>query len=546
MADLQQKLAEIQGLLPSQAQWLERLVFQLEYNQFQLIRAFAGPGSGKTTLSLAVADLLSDQFNLAMLTVSAELTEGQIRHHILDQWFGFGVDSKHSLASLIGDRQSPLPLALIIDQADQLSDTLWNELTELACLVIAFGEQADAHADLNLPLNSLTLEDSKCLLQDQGLSTLSLADRLEQANGNIYLLQDPQLARKQRRVQSAQPANSWQPLMVFISGLVAIASVVVFWLWTEKQRAEPGLGQLTYLPEEQSVAPAPLKEAPPPAPASRQVVNDLVDKLETAKPSTGKVAALERPVNFADEQVSVSAPAVTESSVAQKPEPEVISQSVATAPPTNNEKQQTAVSSPTTEAVTTPANSREALVDPLATPKTSALSETTSDTSTTALPAETTLEDEITAELASTTVKPEPVKAVASEAVQEDQATQAAKELQQLAASDLGIDQEPTSTKAATAYPFDEATLLAMNNRQVALQLVVFSHEAALRSFQKTYKQLSTLVYTRTKNNQKQYVVVMAPFDSPAAAKAQISQLPSALQQGFVKSVADIQAEIQP
>ena len=64
MADLHQKLATLQGLLPSQRQWLERLVFQLEFNPYQLIYLVGGPGSGKSTLTLAIADLLSDEFNL--------------------------------------------------------------------------------------------------------------------------------------------------------------------------------------------------------------------------------------------------------------------------------------------------------------------------------------------------------------------------------------------------------------------------------------------------------------------------------------------------
>ncbi len=60
MSELQQKLTQIKGLLPSQRQWLERLVFQLEFNPYQLIYMVGGPGTGKTTLTLAIAELLSE------------------------------------------------------------------------------------------------------------------------------------------------------------------------------------------------------------------------------------------------------------------------------------------------------------------------------------------------------------------------------------------------------------------------------------------------------------------------------------------------------
>ena len=128
MADLHQKLATQQGLLPSQRQWLERLVFQLEFNPYQLIYLVGGPGSGKSTLALAVAELLSDEFNLALLTVEPELSAGKIRQHLLEQWFGHGMVTDKTLLSLIGERESRQPLALILDQSEYLPEQLWTEL----------------------------------------------------------------------------------------------------------------------------------------------------------------------------------------------------------------------------------------------------------------------------------------------------------------------------------------------------------------------------------------------------------------------------------
>ncbi len=43
MSDLQKKLKQMKGLLPSQQQWLERLIFQLEFNPYQLIHLVGGP-----------------------------------------------------------------------------------------------------------------------------------------------------------------------------------------------------------------------------------------------------------------------------------------------------------------------------------------------------------------------------------------------------------------------------------------------------------------------------------------------------------------------
>jgi septal ring-binding cell division protein DamX len=94
-------------------------------------------------------------------------------------------------------------------------------------------------------------------------------------------------------------------------------------------------------------------------------------------------------------------------------------------------------------------------------------------------------------------------------------------------------------------YSYQETKLLALPADQVALQLVVFSNDAALNNFKQSYAGLPALVYQRQKNGQRQLVVVLAPFADGQAAKANLSSLPAALQSGFVKSIADIQSEIK-
>ena len=78
----------------------------------------------------------------------------------------------------------------------------------------------------------------------------------------------------------------------------------------------------------------------------------------------------------------------------------------------------------------------------------------------------------------------------------------------------------------------------------MALQLVVFSNKTALDAFLAAEPGLQTYTYQRVKNGQRQLVVVMAPFADSVEAKAKIAALPAALQQAFVKPLADIHSEI--
>lgn len=533
MADLHQKLATLQGLLPSQRQWLERLVFQLEFNPYQLIYLVGGPGSGKSTLTLAIADLLSDEFNLALLTVEPELSAGKIRQHLLEQWFGHGTVTDKPLLSLIGDRESRQPLALILDQADYLPQELWAELADVPCLVIAAAEQADAHAELNLPLAPVTMEDAEMLLADNAFSTLTIAERLAQAQGNLHVLLNPQLAAKATRPShtKVQTASIAGPLWVFTIGMAVIVGVVVFWFWTERQLQQgPAIGTLTYLPEEQEVATvvANVKEAPPPPPAEKAVVEQLVNQLEKAERGTAEVKGLEKPVDFTEQNVSSTTTAEpTTPAVSEVTDAAVQSGPVAEATPTPTPATDSAIT--TNSVAPTPAEKpaqNQAEPEDLA-------AEITADSAaqTTVLPAEATVEAEMAAE---TVVGSEPNKTV-NEPV-EDLAAEASADLQATTAA--------TTSKPTGGYRYAESELLSLSGAQYALQLVVFSNDTALQSFRQTYGQLQTYTYERTKDGKRQLVVVMAPFANAAAAKQQAAQLPAPLQQGFAKPLSDIHSEI--
>ena len=535
MADLHQKLATQQGLLPSQRQWLERLVFQLEFNPYQLIYLVGGPGSGKSTLALAVAELLSDEFNLALLTVEPELSAGKIRQHLLEQWFGHGVVTDKTLLSLIGERESRQPLALILDQSEYLPEQLWTELAEIPCLVIATAEQADAHAELNLPLAPITMEDASVLLQDSAFSTLTIAERLAQAQGNLHVLLNPQLAAKAPKQQLAavQTASVAGPLWVFTIGMAVIIGVVVVWFWTERQLQQgDGIGTLTYLPEELEVAGTvtQVKEAPPPPPAEKAVVEQLVNQLEKAERGTAQAKGLEKPVDFTEQS--------TPDNTGASEEPAAPAEDLTVAPSTQQaaDTTNTAGEVPVTK-VTEPVVAETPQQDLAAEISAEVGTEAVTTRPATTLPEEATVESEMAAESGNMATQQVP-------ATTTETATEQVEDLAAEASAELSQAQINTQAKSGGAYRYSESELLSLAGTEYALQLVVFSNDTALQSFRQSYSNLQIYTYERKKDGKRQLVVVMAPFASATAAKQQAAQLPVPLQQGFAKPLSDIHSEI--
>lgn len=528
MADLHQKLASLQGLLPSQRQWLDRLIFQLEFNPYQHIRVVGCAGGGKSTMALAIADLLSEDFNLALLTASPAFNPSQIRQHLLDNWFGFGGDGHKRLIQLVGERQSALPLGLVIDQADDLPEELWGELAELPCLIIALSEHSDPHAELNLPLAPINLEDARVLLKDQEFGTLTLADRLDRVNGNIHFLLDPQLARTPAKKAKAVKPSGISPLAVFITGMALIGGVVIFWMWTEKQQAQKGLGDLTYLPEEQQVAPAPVANKPLTPQPSTKDIDALVNKLDKADPAAGSASKLERPAEFDfGKDASPASSASQPATAAATPAVDSVASSEVVEQPTKQPEAVVNAKQPASDELIDPLKDQKVVVNKPQPEQ--------------QLPAEAPIEQAA-----------QPVQPVEKAVV--IQTDDVADELASIAGGTATATEKPAQadTSATTVsaendqqYSYQEAKLLALPAEQVALQLVVFSNDAALNNFKQSYAGLPTLVYQRQKNGQRQLVVVLAPFADGPAAKANLASLPAALQSGFVKSIADIQSEIK-
>ena len=532
MSELQQKLTQIKGLLPSQRQWLERLIFQLEFNPYQLIHMVGGPGTGKTTMTLAIADLLSSQFNLAMISAEPELTSVRVRQHVLEHWFGVCKDANKPLLQLLGDRELTEPLALVIDQAEYLPAELWAELADLPCLVIAASEQPEQNAELNLPLPALALEDAQMLLEGSGLNTLTVADRMDTAMGNMHILLDPAQARRQQPKTEIKPASLAKPLFVFAAGMALIGAVVFFWFWTEQQSRPAGLGELTYLPEEQEVV-VQTPDLAQSTKANKAVVEQLVGQLEQvgSKTASSSAEGLAKPVDFAAAEQGGAVDDTTEREVSSNQPQDVTettapveTDTVVVAPEQTNAVQPVAAKTPDALVQT---------VQPEVLAKVPDLTQqAAAQESSQQLAAETELSvaDEMSEEVVSQKTT-----------TQADTTTEPVDDL----ASEAQAELKKNTTAAAPSaggYAFQESELLSMSG--MALQLVVFSNKTALDAFLASEPGLQTYTYQRIKNGQRQLVVVMAPFADSVEAKAQIAALPAALQQAFVKPLADIHSEI--
>ncbi|MCA1928958.1 hypothetical protein, partial [Rheinheimera sp.] len=85
---LQQRLTQYSGLLGSQRQLLQRLLLQLEFNQPDRLQLVGSSGSGKSTLILTLAEICSEQFNVALLQADAGLTPVDLSKVLQQQWFG--------------------------------------------------------------------------------------------------------------------------------------------------------------------------------------------------------------------------------------------------------------------------------------------------------------------------------------------------------------------------------------------------------------------------------------------------------------------------
>lgn len=188
---LQRHLAELGHLLPSQHELLNRLLFQLAFNDFQSIGLVGAEGSGKSTLALVLAELFSEQANVALL--NGPLAESELKAQLLQQWFGQGTTDSLAaspvLAALMAQADADsLPFLLIVDNFNQFSRSASDMLLQLDCRGFFMLSQPSTAMALNLSINVPTLQDAGIILDKKSLDALMIAERFAASAGNMHLL----------------------------------------------------------------------------------------------------------------------------------------------------------------------------------------------------------------------------------------------------------------------------------------------------------------------------------------------------------------------
>lgn len=189
ITDLQARLAQLDHLLPSQREWLDRLLFQLAFNDHQQISILGGAGSGKSTLALAIAELLSGQYNIALLDASA--SSASATQQLMQQWFAQPGDASIPITEQIAITEEQLPLAVVIDDAERFPSEFIRQLSSLPSLVLCFSTESFDAAGLTLTLNRITADDAEQLLRHDALNSIEIAERLARADGNMHQLLQP-------------------------------------------------------------------------------------------------------------------------------------------------------------------------------------------------------------------------------------------------------------------------------------------------------------------------------------------------------------------
>lgn len=229
---LQQKLEQQTQLLPTQREWLERLLFQLAFNDVPQVEAPGAVGSGKSTLALATAELFSDQYNVALL--DGKVAAAQAGEQLMQQWFSQPLQPHADLAYQVTAAKTTTPLLLIVDDAEQLPLTVLQQLADLPCLLIYFCSEPLRVAPLSLTLNRLTADDAAILLQHETLNSIELASRLASADGNLHALLLP--PRSPSATTAVDTVKSRIPLWAIGAG-GAVVVLLLLLLWPAEDKA---------------------------------------------------------------------------------------------------------------------------------------------------------------------------------------------------------------------------------------------------------------------------------------------------------------------
>jgi len=300
--ELQARLALFDHLLPSQREWTERLLFQLAFNDVDHIEAVGAVGSGKSTLALTLAELFSEQYNVALLNTPAD--EAQVASQLMQQWFGLPAQAGIALSEQVAAQDGTVPLLLIVDNAEQFSSVL-PQLQDLPCLLFSFSAKPLLDDGLTLTISPLTSADAEYLLQAEQLNPLEISSRLAAANGNLHLLLRPAAARS-----VAEPEHTKPAMPPFKAVYIVIAAVLV--------------AMLLYFFWPDSKAPDTPVRIPAPIPAV------TTEPEVSAEPEI--LAEQETIIDITPELIPVIPPSVSEPSVAEDTATEVVTEPAAAEP----------------------------------------------------------------------------------------------------------------------------------------------------------------------------------------------------------------------
>ncbi|SNY57748.1 Cell division protein DamX, binds to the septal ring, contains C-terminal SPOR domain [Arsukibacterium tuosuense] len=279
---LQQKLAELRHLLPSQHELLNRLLFQLAFNDFQNIGLVGGEGSGKSTLALALAELFSEHANVALL--SEPVTEAEMEGQLKQHWFGQR-QPEPALAALMAEPPADsLPLLLIVDNFNLLSSSARQRLLQLNCLGFFMLAEPSADMALNLSINIPTLQDAGQVLKDKALDPLAVAERFAASAGNMHLLHSALVKSEDRKTHAA----SW--LLPAAIMLLVLVAAISWWLptSTEQTRSDTTAKTNAVQHDDQSESSSEPADSPEPLDSSERVNTPE----QTNSPESEDVSAL--------------------------------------------------------------------------------------------------------------------------------------------------------------------------------------------------------------------------------------------------------------
>ncbi|WP_127025653.1 SPOR domain-containing protein [Rheinheimera mangrovi] len=586
---LQQRLAQHSGLLASQRQLLQRLLLQLEFNQPDRLQLIGSSGSGKSTLILTLAEICSEQFNVALLQADIGLAPVDVLKVLQQQWVG-SASMPRTLTDFVAQLSKSEQYLLLVDDADQLNEESWQLLQQLP--VSVFVSSLKAKSDIRLAMNipAFTEDEAAELLAPYNLQGREQRERIEDCAGDLHLLlhglnanpprktagipkQKPEVATsplafsaredreapafvvsaadsgfdlsgrddplglraidtadeqpsfsieteqrtdyrsgatEERKAAKQASGQFFSPFLVMSIGFGLIAAVVMFWLWTEQQFRHPVADDIVpYYPASTDTSAAarlekdrqfePTVEIKPEVPSSANTT------AKTSNATQDSIVDQGLP-QMAMEKNTDSASMTIQQEVVKDdnglPQQKMISMTIESEPMREQ---------PVIPALPAPGEEAPVVTEP-----------------------------EPAAEVS---VKPTPAEA-ASE--QNDLVAEMAADAADIVPETLP-ESAPAASPATSSAGHDSAALLGMLPDTVAIQLGVFSQEAAAKKFLQQYSSLNLQLYKRQQQGKTQFVVVSASYVNGGAARQQVKSLPEELRQQtpFVKPLSDIQREIR-